>query len=91
MIPKWLYEKRDRYGLRTRRWGSRKPLRVVFTIIDGDNFPAAYLFAIGRAGVQFGPEDGITEGHAGMPRGSRCKAWFPRRGYALGVSWEARS
>lgn len=89
LLPKWLYEERvDRYGFRTRRWGSRRPLRLVLTIFDGDEWPAAYMLGIGKLGVQVGPEDGVTEGHAGMPPGSRAHAWFPRRGWAIGVSWD---
>lgn len=89
MIPAWLYEnRRYEFGLRVRRFGSRYPLRLVLTICSGGTLPPSYLFAIGKLGLQFGPEDGVVEGHAGMPSGSRYKTWFLPRGFAVGVSWD---
>lgn len=96
-LPIWLYEKRvfDGGYFRVRRYGSRRPLRFVVTILDGDpiapdlGMPPSYMAAIGRLGIQWGPEDGISEGFTSMPRGSRCRLFSLRRGIGLGLTWEA--
>ena len=91
-LPIWLYLKRehDNGSLRVRRYGSRRPLRLVLTIIDGDPYgmPACWMLAIGKLGIQIGPEDGVSEGFTSMPPGSRCKLWSLRRGIGLGLTWE---
>lgn len=88
-LPIWLYLKREDKYLRVRRYGSRRPLRVVLTIIDGDDFPRCVMAAVGRLGIQTGPDDGISEGFTSMPKGSHCKLFSLRNGLGLGVTWEA--
>ncbi len=97
-LPIWLYAKRDDGVLRIRRYGSRRPLRVVATIIDSPNergsgygLASSYMFDVGRLGVQFGPEGGVDAGFSSMPRGSRCKLFSLRGGLAIGLTWEARA
>lgn len=93
-LPEWLFLKRISPYDVTLRFGSRRPLRVCLTIFkDAEKssaypMPTAYLFCIGRFGLQWGPEDGILEGQGGLPRGSKSHAWF-RQGMALGITWEA--
>lgn len=91
-LPIWLYHERQYDDFwRVRRFGSRRPLRVVVTIIDGDEFmPGCVMAAIGRAGIQVGPEDGVSEGFTSMPKGSRCKLFSLRKGIGIGVTWEGR-
>jgi hypothetical protein len=95
-VPAWLYERREDGLLRSRRWGSRRPLRVCLMILDDPpskshlQMAASYMFCIGRLGVQWGPEDGVSEGFTSMPRGSRCRLFSLRSGIGIGVTWEAR-
>ena len=90
MIPAWLYLKReDRYGGRIYRFGSRKPLRVCLTVMSDPYMATCYMLALGKLGLQFGPAEGIVEGHAGMPPGSRStlvREFSDGRG--VGVSWD---
>lgn len=91
-LPLWLYDKRvDRLGGRVRRFGSRRPLRVVLTVVDRDKYLAdSYLFSVGRLGVQFGPAEGVAAGFTSLPRGSRSRLWEFRDGRGLGMFWEGR-
>lgn len=92
-LPLWLYCKREDDFMRVRRYGSRRPLRVVVTTITfDDGWPqGCVMAAIGRFGVQVGPEDGIGEGFTSMPKGSRCKLVSLGHGRGLGVTWESRA
>jgi hypothetical protein len=90
-LPIWLYHERNHDGIwRVRRYGSRRPLRVVLTVIDGDDdMSTCVMGAVGRLGVQVGPEDGVSEGFTSMPKGSRCKLFSLHNGIGLGLTWEA--
>lgn len=99
-LPKWLYNEKRVGGLRVVRYGSRRPLRFVLTIVEEGSIldglgadskyalPPSYLFAIGKLGVQVGPEVAVTEGWMSMPRGSRCKLFSLRNGIGIGLTWE---
>ena len=71
---------------------SRRPLRLCLTILDEADhkygMPPSYMFALGKLGVQYGPEDGVSEGFTSMPRNSRCKLFSLRNGMGLGVTWD---
>lgn len=90
--PAWLYQRREDRLSRTRRWGSRRPLRVVFTIMDEPGpdpwIPPCYMLGLGKLGVQFGPDEGLLEGHAGMPKGSCGRVFFLPNGRGVGLSWD---
>jgi hypothetical protein len=91
-VPRWLYEARvDRFGGRTRRWGSRRPLGAVVTWIGGDEYMSdSWLAQVGRWCLSFGPAGGVSAGHASLPRGSRNRLWFVRGGRAIGLALVAR-
>jgi hypothetical protein len=93
-LPIWLYhERRTKYD-RTRRWGSRRPLRVCVTLIDEPDTPPedrmarALLGCVWRLHFSYGAAGGVESGHAGM----RCvweHVFYRRSGMALGIAWEA--
>lgn len=97
-LPIWLYQERwlgRAGGLRLRRYGSRRPLRLCLTVLDEADgrysMPPSYMFALGKLGIQYGPEDGVSEGFTSMPRGARCKLFSLPNGLGLGLTWDGRS
>lgn len=77
-------------GLRVLRFGSRRPLRIVLTIVDSSTLDPNYLLSIGPLGIQYGPFGGVLAGHADMPPGSRSRDWpCPwSAGKAIGLTWD---
>lgn len=88
-IPIWLYDRQERHGLRTRRWGSAKPLGVVITLLDEPerpDFAPSWLCAVGRLHLSYGPSGGVEGGHSSLPRGSRDRIFYGRNGLAVGIA-----
>jgi hypothetical protein len=97
-LPIWLYHRReDKYGGRTRRWGSARPLRVCVTCIDEpgrpktDRMKTSWLGCLGRLHFSWGPAEGVAEGHGGLPKGTRERIWWLDSGMAIGLALTPRS
>jgi len=61
---------------------------MVFTVMDGDDWPATYMLGLGKLGIQYGVGEGLAAGHDGMPRGSRARRFYLGNGLTIGVSWD---
>lgn len=89
-VPEWLYLKRESKYDTIWRFGSRRPLRVVWTTIKDKPPPGArgmattHLFAIGRLHLSYGSADGITEG---LVPGMRWRLLERRNGMGLLIAW----
>ena len=89
-LPAWLYHRSgDLEEVLVRRWGSRRPLRMVFTIISDAYSGSDYLLSLGKLGIQYGGQDAISEGHKLAPPGTRSRIRYLHSGRALGLTWEA--
>jgi hypothetical protein len=85
----WIYDSRtDRYGTKTRRFGSRK-LGIVVTWMGGDeHLSDSLLGQVWRLHFGAGPFDGISEGFAGAD--IRGRLWELPGGRGVGIGWGAR-
>jgi hypothetical protein len=91
-LPKWLYHKREGDFDVIWRLGSRRPLRLVLTILqtkpmaEGYVMPTSVMLGVGAVGIQWGPVEGLLAGQQGMPPGSRGWVRELNRGLGIGVS-----
>jgi hypothetical protein len=85
----WVYDCRtDPYGLKVRRFGSRK-LGVVVTWMSGDeHLSASLLGSIWRLHFGAGPFDGIAEGFGFAD--IRSRLWELPGGRGVGIGWGPR-
>lgn len=87
-LPVWLYLKREYPAFKdvTIRWGSRRPLRLVYTKVSDPYMPTTRMLAIWRLHMAHGPGEGIAEGMGGALH--RWRVFYRPSGMGYGIGWE---